>query len=243
MGEAKRRQHTGAPSNKSVKEQRQQRLFWGIGITVVIAVIALVLYLVTPGAGPTGQLPAASGDRFPAELDQYGVQRGDPDAPVVVREFADYQCPACASFASQTHERLLEQYIDTGKVRLVFFEMPLRQHRNAIPAAMAARCAGDQGSYWDMQQTLFDRQSRWSNSNDPINVFTGYGEDLGLNTQRLERCLRNERRLEDVEASLNVAQQLRVAATPTVLVDSTRLSVTNWEQLSGVIERQLQAGD
>lgn len=241
MGEAKRREHTGEPSSKRVREQRKRRLYWGAGITVVIAVVALVLYLVTPGAGPSGELPQASGDTFPAELDRHGVQRGDPDAPVVVREFADYQCPACASFARQSHERLINEYIEAGKVRLVFFEMPLRQHSNAVPAAMAARCAGDQGAYWEMQQTLFERQSRWSNSSSPVSVFTGYAEDLGLNAGRLERCLRNERRLEEVEASRDVAQQLRVSATPTVLVDNTRLTRASWEQLSGVIERQLQA--
>lgn len=239
MGEAKRREQTGQPSSKRLREQRHKRLYWAGGITAVVSIVALVLFLTTPGMGPGPGLPEPSGEPFPSELDRYGVERGDPDAPVVVREFADYQCPACARFATHTHDRLVEEYIETGKVRLVFFEMPLRQHDNALPAAMAARCAGGQDAYWAMQKRLFERQSGWDNSSDPVSVFTGYATELGLDGQRFERCLANNRPEEDVQGALDVARQMRVRSTPTVMVNDTRLNRANWERLSAAIEREL----
>lgn len=240
MGEAKRRQATGKPAPQNQKRKNKQALLWGGGLVAVLIVIALAVFLATPGAGPTTALPSVPEGTppFPAELDRYGVELGDPDAPVVVREFADYQCPACASFA-RVHEQLRTDYIDTGKVRLVFFELPLSQHRNALPAAQAARCAGDQDAYWPMHDQLFANQSSWSAQGDPMRIFSGYAENLELNEGRFERCMSTEQRREQVEASASIAQQLRVASTPTVLVDNIPLTRPGWEQLSGVIEQQL----
>lgn len=241
MGEAKRRRVTGEPAPQREKRKHKQSLLWGGGLVVVLALVGLTVYLATPGSGPTTALPSVPENTppFPAELDHYGVELGDPDAPVVVREFADYQCPACASFA-RVHEQLRTDYIDAGKVRLVFFELPLSQHRNALPAAQAARCAGDQGAYWAMHDQLFASQSSWSAQGDPLRIFNGYAKNLELNEGRFERCMNSEQRREQVEASAAIAQQLRVASTPTVLVDNIPLTRPGWEQLSGLIEQQLE---
>jgi protein-disulfide isomerase len=166
------------------------------------------------------------------------VHLGDPDAPVVVREFADYQWPGCADVARLQGE-LKEQYIDSGKVRLVFFELPLPQHANAMPAAQAARCAGDQDNYWGMNEKLFSNQDSWSRADDPVPLFAGYAKELGLNEVRLQRCIAQGVRREQVEDSLAVARQLRVASTPTVIVDNIPVPRPGWEQLSGIIDRQL----
>lgn len=241
MGEAKRRQASGGPSPGPHRRQRKQALLWGGALVAVLALGGLAVYLGSPSAGPTAALPDVPADTppFPAELDAIGVQLGDPNAPVVVREFADYQCPGCASFA-RVHEQLRADYIDTGKVRLVFFELPLSQHRNAMPAAQAARCAGDQDAYWGMHDSLFAHQATWSAQSDPLPSFTAYAQELNLNRGRFERCMSREQHRGKVEASAALAQQLRVASTPTVLVDNIPLPRPGWEQLSGVIERQLE---
>lgn len=240
MGEAKHRQATDKPGAVSQQLRYKQALLWSGALVAVLALVGLAVYLATPGSGPTTALPSVPEGTppFPVELDTYGVQLGDPKAPVVVREFADYQCPACASFA-QVHDQLKADYIETGKVRLVFFEVPLSQHRNALPAAQAARCAGDQNAYWGMHDALFANQARWSAQNDPLSSFSGYAEALELNQGRFARCMSKELRREQVEASALIAQQLRVASTPTVLVDNIPLTRPGWEQLSGVIDRQL----
>ncbi|WP_372987463.1 DsbA family protein [Marinobacter sp.] len=237
MGEAKRRKHTGTPSPR---KSGNRGLIIGIAAVVAIAVI-VGLYLLTSGPEPTSDtLPVAAPDAkpFPAQLDQYGVSVGDENAPVVVREFADYQCPACGRFSEAT-QRLKQEYVETGKVRFVYFDLPLQQHQNAMPAALAARCAGDQDAYWQMHDRLYGSQTEWSGSNDPVATFTRYAGDLGLNERRFQNCMESELHREDVEQSRQAATQLRVMGTPTVYVDNIQLTRPGWGQLSAVVEREL----
>lgn len=239
MGEAKRRKETGAPAPR---KSNNKPLYIGVA-SLVLAAVVLGLFFLTAQPEPTSdELPVAgaNADPFPAELDQYGVSVGSEDAPVVVREFADYQCPACGRF-SDASQKLKEQYVDSGKVRFVFFDLPLQQHQNAMPAAMAARCAGDQDGYWGMHDQLFDAQSEWNSSGDPVETFSRYAGDLGLDERRFRRCMTTELHREDVEQSRRVAMQLRVSSTPTVLVDNIRLTRPGWGQLSAVVERELNS--
>ena len=237
MGEAKRRKETGAPSSRKAN---RKPLYIGVAVLVLTAVVLGLVFLTAQPDPTSDELPvaAANAEPFPAELDQYGVSVGPEDAPVVVREFADYQCPACGRF-SEASQRLKQEYVDAGKVRFVFFDLPLRQHQNAMPAAMAARCAGDQNGYWDMHDKLFDAQTEWSGSGDPVETFTRYAGDLGLEERRFRRCMSTELHREDVEQSRRIAMQLRVSSTPTVLVDNIRLTRPGWGQLSAVVEREL----
>ncbi len=239
MGEAKRRKETGTPAPRKASKRP---LYIGAGLLILAAVL-LGLFFLTAQPEPTSDdLPVASANAepFPAELDQYGVSVGPEDAPVVVREFADYQCPACGRFA-EASQRLKQEYVDAGKVRFVFFDLPLRQHQNAVPAAMAARCAGDQDSYWAMHDKLFAAQSEWNTSDDPVATFSRYANDLGLDERRFRRCMTTDLHLEAVEQSRRIAMQLRVTSTPTVLVDNIRLTRPGWGQLSAVVERELSS--
>lgn len=212
----------------------------GLGVVVIAVVVGLVVLLTRPPAPSSADLPVAAPDAgaFPAQMDRYGISVGPEDAAVVVREFADYQCPACARF-SEASKRLKEEYVQSGQVRFVYFDLPLRQHANAVPAAMAARCAGDQDTYWGMHDVLYSQQSAWSNTGDPVAVFSGYAEQLGLNERRFRRCMESELHREAVERSLQVAMDLRVMSTPTVLVNNIPLTQPGWGQLSAVVEREL----
>ncbi|WP_100638427.1 DsbA family protein [Marinobacter salexigens] len=238
MGEAKRRKQTGAPPPR--KTSSKKPLVIGVSVLVLVALVVGVYFLTAAPAPTSSELPVAApnAEAFPAELDQYGVSVGAADAPVVVREFADYQCPACGLFASAS-KRLKQEYVEAGTVRFVYYDLPLQQHQNAFPAAQAARCAGDQGAYWEMHERLYESQTEWSGSNDPIATFTRYGKDLGLEERRLRRCMTTELHREVIEASRRVAVQLRVTSTPTVLVDNIRLTRPGWGQLSAVVEREL----
>lgn len=81
--------------------------------------------------------------------------KGDENAPVTIVEFSDYECPYCKRHFDQTYGQLISEYVDTGKAKMVFKDFPLSFHSNAIPAAQAARCAGEQGDYWGMHDMLF----------------------------------------------------------------------------------------
>lgn len=85
---------------------------------------------------------------------------GDPGAPVTIVEFSDYGCPYCANYSEETWPQIRTDLVDTGRVRYVFKDFPLTSlHPKAPQAHAAARCAGDQGAYWDMHDRLFEEQS------------------------------------------------------------------------------------
>ncbi|NMT61994.1 DsbA family protein [Marinobacter orientalis] len=238
MGEAKRRKETGAPPPRKQKDRKP--LYAGLGV-IILVFVAVGVFFLTASPDPTSDgLPvaASNADPFPAQLDRYGVSVGEDDAPVVVREFADYQCPACARF-SDASKQLKQEYVESGKVRFVYFDLPLDQHDNAVPAAQAARCAGDQGAYWEMHDELFDMQTEWSGSGSPVDTFSRYVNDLGLDERRFRRCMNTGLHIDDIEQSRRAAMQLRVTSTPTVLVDNVRLTRPGWGQLSAVVEREL----
>lgn len=239
MGESKRRRQRGDnPPPRRGRSGVTSALLIGVG--VLLAVAAVVFWVGRDTPPELAELPDAPADAapYPAELDEYGISVGNPRAEVVVREFADFQCPACARFA-ETAAQLKSEYIDTGKVRLVFYDLPLPQHRNAVPAALAGRCAAAQNGFWPMYETLFERQPAWSDAGEPKALFTEYAAELGLNRERFARCLETERYRPAVQRSAEVAQQLQVMQTPTVLVDNIHLPRPSWPVLQGVIEREL----
>ena len=238
MGEAKRRQQGGGSSSR--KGSSKAIVYLGL-VIVAIAVVAGLYLLMQPPTPDSASLPDVPEDTpaFPAELDRFGISVGPEDAEVVVREFADYQCPACARF-SEASQQLKAEYVDPGKVRFVYFDLPLPQHTHAVKAAMAARCAGSQDQYWAMHDRLFAEQSSWEASDDPTDQFAGYASDLGLDSRRFNRCMDSELHREAIEDSRQVAMKLQVASTPTVLVNNIPLNSPHWGQLSAVVERELQ---
>ena len=84
---------------------------------------------------------------------------GRDSAPITIVEFSDFECTYCRRFHKQVFPKLKSQYIDTGLVRFVHKDLPLPFHRHALPAAAAARCAGEQNRYWEMYAALFDQQN------------------------------------------------------------------------------------
>ena len=90
-----------------------------------------------------------------------------------------------------------------------------------------------------MHDKLFDMQTEWSGSSSPVDTFSRYADDLGLDARRFSRCMTTDLHIEEIEQSRRVAMQLRVTSTPTVLVDNIRLTRPGWGQLSAVVEREL----
>src|SRR2546425_455688 len=95
--------------------------------------------------------------------------KGRPDAPVTVYEMSDFQCPYCRTFALTTLPILEREYVQTGKVRLVYINLPLPYlHANAFAAALVATCAARQGKFWPMHDALFQHQPPWAALTDPV---------------------------------------------------------------------------
>src|SRR5262249_45064602 len=121
------------------------------------AVRLLLFSLLLALARCGGEAPPAIQDpafERPSGLDARGL--GDPNAPIVLVEYSDYQCEFCASFVRDTKPQLEESYIKTGKVYFVYRDYPLAIHPGAKLAAWAANCAADQGSFWPMHDRLYN---------------------------------------------------------------------------------------
>jgi len=232
---------------------------WFYGLMAVLAVtgVGLIGYTIgsSAGGGDDAPPPAASGagdragespgagaePRFPAQYDTLGVVRGSEDARVVVREFSDYQCPFCRRFSS-TARRIHEEYVETGRVRYVFFDFPLvNQHPNAMAAAQAARCAGDQGAYWPMHDLLFEQQDEWGGRDDPLPAFREYAGELGVDAGELASCVESGRVREAVRTSLEFGRALGVRSTPTIVVNNQAIQgAADWDRVKRIIDGQLE---
>jgi protein-disulfide isomerase len=110
--------------------------------------------------------------------------RGNPDAKVVVVEYTDFQCPACAEFASSTQPTVTQKYIDSGQAMWVFKNLPLNTHPQAAAAATAGECAVDQGKFWEMHDLLFTTVDQWGVP-DPDPELVRLAEELGLDSDSL----------------------------------------------------------
>ncbi len=143
--------------------------------------------------------------------------RGNPNAPITIVEFSDYQCPFCARFYAQTLPLLLEEYIDEGKVNLVYRDFPVQRiHPNALSAAAAAECADEQGKYWEYHDTLFEKQNAWAklDSNSAISTFSQFATEIELEQQQFDNCLESGKYLEEVQADFSDGKNYQVTGTP-----------------------------
>lgn len=178
----------------------------------------------------------------PVEVDTEGAYSiGDEDAPVVMVEFTDYQCPFCSRHFLETFPKIKADYIDTGKVRYVFLDFPLTSiHPQAQLAAEAARCAGDQGAYLQMHDVLFGRQDEWNGRDDAGQIFNGYARELGLNGDVFAGCLAEGKHTAAVQADLEQGIALGVDGTPAFFINGNFVSGAQpFEVFRGAIESLL----
>jgi protein-disulfide isomerase len=195
---------------------------------IVIGVVALIgvgiLAYQTFASGSPATEPVAV-DIDPAELARSpGIGIGREDAPVVIYEFADFQCPGCASFASFVAPLIKERLVDQGLVRYVYYDFPLISiHPHAFLAARAGRCANEQDRFWDYHDVLYARQSRWAAMRDATAYFAEIAGELGLNRSQFDSCLRSDRYAEEVTRNLRLGESLGVQGTPTLFVNGRRL--------------------
>lgn len=150
-----------------------------------------------------------------------GVEKGDPDAPLTIVEFGDFQCPACSAFATQVKPQVELAYVETGQAKFVFYDWPIVSgHPNAFLAARAARCAEDQGMFWEYHDALFRNQPRWSTEPSPAGSFEGYADDVGLDEDEFSGCLNSDKHADRVTANMTLGQMMGVTGTPTILVNN-----------------------
>ena len=205
-----------AGSNRNSRAQLK-KIYITLAVMGLAGVLALALWLGAP-KGAVAPLDLSHLDDAELVRLAQGVEYGDPNAPVTIMEFGDYQCPTCGFFALQTKPQADLAYVESGQAKFVFHDFPLSIHPNAFLAARAARCAGDQDAYWDYHEGLFRNQNSWASQTSPGGTFASIAGELGLDPALFEGCLDSDQHAEVVSANQALGQRLGVYETPTVFV-------------------------
>lgn len=217
---------------------------WFYAVLAVLAAGGVAALLLTGGGTPepVGPLSQSAMDVEP-DSGAYAAAVGPEDAPVTVVEFADFTCSHCANFASLPGPALKRDYVQNGQVRMLFYDFPLSQRTPAIPAALAARCAGDQGEFWAMHGQLFSNQSEWARSNGPESHFADYARQIGLDMGQFNECYSSKKYVEEIMASRGYGEQLQITGTPAIFVEGRKAQNYGYETVANLIEQELAAGD
>jgi protein-disulfide isomerase len=193
-------------------------------LALVAVAGAFLLYRQTQGGAKAGATTLQQVVMTPEQLQRVpGISQGQPNAPVVIMEFADFQCPACGRFA-MFNKPLAKDYIDNGTVRFVWYDFPLVQlHKNAVLASRAGRCANEQNQFWAFHDLVFSRQGDWSESDEAGDLFAGYAQQIGIDRGAFEQCLSSDKYQKEVSESFQLGSTLGVQGTPTLIVNGKRI--------------------
>lgn len=146
---------------------------------------------------------------------------GKLDSKVVVTEFADYQCPACAIY-NPLIKQLVQDYKD--RVLFTYRHFPLPQHIQAIPAINAAEAAGEQGKFWEMSAILYDKQLEWSEKPDPKDIFLQFAQELKLDVDAFTKAYSANKYQDIIQKDLQDAKSAGVSSTPTIFINNSKFT-------------------
>ncbi len=146
--------------------------------------------------------------------------KGRPDAPVTVYEMADFQCPACRMFAVTVLPTIDREYIQTGKVRWIFINLPLTSiHPNAVAAAEVAMCAGRQGRFWPTHDALYQQQDDWAKLAQPSAALLTLAQRAGSDKAKLLACIKEGNARKEVDLDAQRAARSGAHATPSFYIE------------------------
>lgn len=187
--------------NINISRNPVSRSVWTLAIAGALAVAIAVA-------------PAAADDEYLRDGD---IPLGAEDAPVTIIEYASMTCSHCATFHRETMPQLKSEYIDTGKVRLLFREFPLDSL--ALAASVVARCAGPE-KFYGFLDVLFKQQRAWAGSSDPMKALERLARFGGLKKDDFEQCMDNRELRQQITASrFYGANEMGVQATPTLIIN------------------------
>jgi len=211
---------------------------------IIVGVVALTALAGSPLLCQTMQphrLSISAGETNSASGVARSVHiRGNPEAPVTLEEFGDFECPSCKNLATFI-DQLVKEY--HPRVRLIFRNFSLPMHQFARDAALAAEAAGLQGRYWEMHDMLFREQAVWSSATDARLLFDTYAETLGLDLNQFRKDVKSDKVRERVESDQARAKSLGVKTAPTLFVDKREMGLNerNPEGVRKLVDEAVKA--
>jgi protein-disulfide isomerase len=168
-----------------------------------------------------------------------GYLMGSATAPVQILEFADFECPACGSFATLTEPDVRKRLVETGQASFRFLDFPLPIHRNTWDASMAAACANEQGKFWEMHDQIFATQDQWNGdvTNRPKAVFSRLVRSLQLDEDQWDECYDSQKYKLNIAANMREGERRLVQSTPTFIIgDKLIPGALGFDQLRAYVD-------
>ena len=209
---------------KMQRQQQRQRLIT-IGL-ITLGAALVVLAVVIPQLLPVGEIVTVTPAALP-EAD--GLSLGDPNAPVTIDVFEDFQCPACQRFTENTEPLIIQNLVASGQARYVFHNYPFLDGNGAgssgesDQAANAVMCANEQDKFWEMHSILY---ANWNGENQGAfsnRRLQAMAESLGLDMDAFNSCFSANKYEAEIQADFNLGGQMGVSGTPTVFVNGQRV--------------------
>ncbi len=236
----------GAKARREMLREKRQRERQRRRLTIVLIVagVALVVAaaLIYPSLQPIGDiLPAPEREHPQAE----GTAMGDPNAPVVLEEYSDFQCPACRVWYQTVEPEIVENYVKTGQVYMVYRHYPFLDDRSAgsesDQSANASMCAADQGRFWEYHDLLFTNQAGENIGAFSDRRLVAFAETLGLDMQAFNACFESNAFRSEINRDASQAVSLGLPGTPSILLNGQRAADNSWPTLQAQIEALLAA--
>lgn len=217
-----------AAQRRAAEQAAQRRRLIAIGgaiaVAVVIAAVLIIVNWPEDNENEPVSLPAivAQGTPYPGVPAETRFL-GDPNAPVTLVEYGDYQCPFCGQFARDSEHLLVQEYVATGQVRYEFRPLAFLDDRSddneSDRAAEATLCAGDQGQFWQMHDTLYFNQNGENQGAFSEERVGEMAQQLGLNMDQFNACVGGETHKAELDATAASASEQGVNSTPTFLIN------------------------
>ncbi len=217
-----------------IKNMKKNNAFLWVGFGVFI--IASVFGIIFLGAKTDKSSGLVS--REPQPISASDWINGEMSAEVVIIEYSDFECPACASYFPILKD-LKEKF--GSQIAVVYRHFPLTQiHRNAELASLASEAAGRQGKFWEMHDLLFENQRNWSANFGAKEIFIGYAQQLQLDEEQFINDLDAKDLQDKVSASYKKGVSIGIAGTPTFFLNGEKISnPRGYEEFERVISEKL----
>jgi protein-disulfide isomerase len=223
MGRRTRKRREKRKPTKASRRPRYLGILIGTAAAAVAAIVLILLALAPwESDGEGTRLQFITPTPRPTAIPRQGFTLGNPDAPLTIVEYSDFLCPYCKDAALETVPQIEEEYIATGKVKLVFKQSPAPQlhGEECVVAAEASECAAEQNAFWEYHDVLFLNNERVTFNSENLKRFA---QGLGLDTEKFSACFDEGRYRDKVEADAAEARRRGVNSTPTFFVGQTKL--------------------
>ena len=212
--DGRRRQRPATAADSAINDRNKGIRPWILPGFAGIAVIAIVLIGVSALGSDNGGSSEIARVPSPA--------LGERTAQVAIHEYGDYQCPFCGVFARNIKPEIQERFIDTGIARLVWHDFAWHGPES-LTSANAARCAGDQGRFWEYHDTLFQLFSGENNGTFSNENLKSYGDALGLESETFHDCVDSDTYGSAIAADMGRVRRLGLNGTPSFIIGDQRI--------------------